>query len=122
MRYQASGTHDRFHSQWTPTRGLDARVLPSSYIDVIKETGTGDVQYASKSSIYQAAVAMLYEGTSPPGLVNKVLERIPAFFGFDLDYFTIRLGRGWPSAEGYLKTEIAAMINPESLSTSPSSP
>ncbi|KAF2450817.1 hypothetical protein P171DRAFT_503564 [Karstenula rhodostoma CBS 690.94] len=79
-----------------------------------KEQGIDDIatRYTTKSALYQAIFAAIYEGGHPLDITNKVLRSIPGF-RMQPSHFKKLLGKGWPAAVEYLEREIPKIFEAE---------
>jgi aminoglycoside phosphotransferase (APT) family kinase protein len=71
-----------------------------------------DVQYTTKSAMYQAAIDAVFEDGNANDFVNKLLREIP---GLRMSPQKIKAGlaEGWPAGEKMLQREIARIFAPE---------
>jgi hypothetical protein len=71
-----------------------------------------DVQFTTKSAMYQAAVDAVFEDGNASDFVNKLLREIP---GLRMSPQNIKAGlaEGWPAGEKMLRREIARIFAPE---------
>lgn len=84
------------------------------YSGLNQDVHTMDTKYTANSTLYQAAFAVLYEGSHPLNLASKVLDRVPGILLHPLN-FIMTLGRpgGWSVAEQYLREQIPKLLEIE---------
>ncbi|KAF2751071.1 hypothetical protein M011DRAFT_503037 [Sporormia fimetaria CBS 119925] len=82
------------------------------FIDAMEETGCVDARYTFRSHIYQTLYACLCGEFKITNFVEKVVWELSGFPKCKLHTFFERLGKGWPVAEDYLRTEIPWLLEP----------
>jgi hypothetical protein len=84
----------------------------NTYAAALVEAGNPDAKYTTKSHIYQAAFAALYEGTDALDFVYRLLREIPGL-QMETDHLMALIGKGCKLTEEMLKTEIWKVLEPE---------
>ena len=84
----------------------------SIYAAALVEAGNPDAQYTTKSHIYQAAFAALYEGGDKTDFVCRLLREVPGL-QMETDHLMALIGKGCKVTEEMLKTELWKVLAPE---------
>jgi hypothetical protein len=97
------------HTPFLPWRAGHYRNI---YAAALLDAANPDVKFTSKSHMYQAVFAALYEGTNKQDVMSRLLKEIP---GFQLDEWevTYLLAKGCKMTEDMLKKELGKILNPE---------
>ncbi|KAF2820348.1 hypothetical protein CC86DRAFT_398063 [Ophiobolus disseminans] len=91
----------------------------SIFADAMKEAcqtddgSLSDAQYTNKSAMYQALLAVFFDGETCLQFVAKVLNEIVDFRRVNAEQLCAQLGKGWPAAEKVLAEKIAELMAPE---------
>lgn len=85
----------------------------SVYAAALVEAGNPDAKYTTKSHIYQAAFAALYEGGDKATFVERVLREIPTGLHMELEHLMALIGKGCKVTEDMLKRELWKVLEPE---------
>lgn len=84
------------------------------YADAIKHACSNEnAKYTKKSALYQAILAILWEGEDVEHLIAKMLSEIDQFRRLDPADLYWRLGSDWPEMEQVLKDEIMKLLSCE---------
>jgi hypothetical protein len=77
------------------------------------EAGNPDAKYTSKSAMYQASLAAIYEGGSIYNITDKLLSEIPGCRTPGRQIATFLGSSTNPKLEEALKTELSKVLEPE---------
>jgi hypothetical protein len=104
---------------WYGEAALNTPFLPwraghyrSIYAAALLDAGNPDVKFTSKSHIYQAVFAALYEGGDKQEVMSRLLKEIP---GLQIDDWEVKylLSTGCKMTEEMLKRELWKILEPE---------
>ncbi|KZM20233.1 uncharacterized protein EKO05_0003684 [Ascochyta rabiei] len=84
----------------------------SVYAAALAEAGNPDAKYTSKSHLYQAGFAALYEGGDMQGFLKRLLSAIPEMH-LELGNVKFLLAKGCKATEEMLKVELGKVLEPE---------
>ncbi|KAL1599354.1 hypothetical protein SLS59_006371 [Nothophoma quercina] len=84
----------------------------SIYAAALVEAGNPDTKYTTKSHIYQAAFAALYEGGDKLDSVQRLLREVPGL-QMENSHLLALVGKGCKVTEQMLKTEVWKVLEPE---------
>ncbi|KAF3002484.1 hypothetical protein E8E13_005730 [Curvularia kusanoi] len=96
----------------TPHMGWNEQHYREIYAAAMVEAGNPDAKYTSKSAIYQACIAAIYEGGDHEDLIEKLVRCIPDC-RIDIDDLKVGLGMGWSSAEEMLQRQFTKILEPQ---------
>lgn len=82
------------------------------YAAAMVEAGNPDAKYTTKSHIYQAVFAALYEGGDPVDIVDRLLRAIPGY-QLEVDYVKWLAAKDCKVTLEMLKVELGKLLEPE---------
>ncbi|KAF3032030.1 hypothetical protein E8E12_002473 [Didymella heteroderae] len=97
------------HTPFLPWRAGHYR---SIYAAALLDARNPDVQFTSKSHMYQAVFAALYEGGNKQDVMSRLLKEIP---GLQIDDWEVKylLAKGCKMTEDMLKKELGKVLEPK---------
>lgn len=108
-----------FERDFYPNAAVNSLILSwrsnhyrSVYAAALVEAGNVDARFTTKSHIYQAGFAALYEGGDRHHFVERLIQMLPDVL-MDVDDFKALVGKGCNVTDAMLKEELWKILDPE---------